>query len=264
MITLRAHMDGLEETIRSLGLQAKQVSFATSLALNWSAKDVRADAYKEMRAKFDRPTPMTMRSLFIKPAKKDNLEATVWLKDQGLGANLQGSGTPLPGDPEPGSMAAIIGHQFRGGLRVAKGMEVQARAKGILDRYEFLVPTEQARIDRYGNMSRGQVQQIYAALALFFDTYNNASDSQRSRRNARKAGRLFWSGGPGVAPYIDRPKGVWAAGPRGSAPKLIMAVVTRPIYRKLIDLDDIGARTLGRVFPAHFQKALEQAARTAR
>ncbi|MGA4815434.1 hypothetical protein ACPA9J_10245 [Pseudomonas aeruginosa] len=66
---------------------------------------------------FDRPTPYTLNSLRMVPARKDRLEARVWFKDEADGA-------------QPASV--WIAPEVYGGPRRNKPAELQLRAKGIL------------------------------------------------------------------------------------------------------------------------------------
>ncbi|MBF0400739.1 MAG: hypothetical protein HQL90_08225, partial [Magnetococcales bacterium] len=60
---------------------AKQIPFATSLALNRTAQVVKEELKREMRSIFDRPTPFVMDSLRIILSDKKSLEAKVWFKN---------------------------------------------------------------------------------------------------------------------------------------------------------------------------------------
>ena len=71
------------------------------------------------------------------------------------------------------------------GPRVDKASERNLRARGILPAGMFVVPAEGARLDQYGNMSRGQMIQILSGLgALEYRAgfKGNATQSARSWR----------------------------------------------------------------------------------
>jgi len=61
--TATAHLNALER---------KQLPFAYSLAVNRTAKLVKQAEIDKMRAVFDRPTPYTLNSLYVKPGTKAN------------------------------------------------------------------------------------------------------------------------------------------------------------------------------------------------
>lgn len=248
MIPITVRIDGLAAVTASLTAQAGQIPFATSQAINATARTVRTAVQAEMAARFDRPTPLTLKSLFVAPATKAKLQAAVYLKDREIG----GKNTR--------SMAEILGHQFAGGTRLRKRMEEAFTGAGLIRAGEYLVPGPDAKLDPYGNLSRGQVQQIYAALRLFRDPYQNATQSKRSQRNAQAAGRIFWSDGKGV----HRPRrGLWASDARGRL-KLLMVVILAPVYRRRIDMDKIAAPIVARDFSANFDAAFAKALASAK
>lgn len=248
MIPISVRLEGFDALAASLGDQARQIPFAASLALNATARTVRQATLAEMAAQFDRPTPLVMKSLFIAPATKAKLQAAVYLKDREIGGK------------NSRSMAEILGHQFAGGTRLRKRMEDAFTGSGLIRPGEYLVPGPDAKLDQYGNLSRGQTQQIYAALRLFRDPYQNVTQSKRSQRNAKAAGRIFWSDGKGAN---KRRRGLWATDGRGF-PKLLMLVIQTPVYRRRIDMDRLAADIVDRDFPANFDAALKKALATAR
>jgi hypothetical protein len=237
---LQAHIAGLQ----------KQVRFATSKALNATAKKVQARVVQEMGAAFDRPTPYTLRSFaLLKPATKAELTAIVGLKDRA------GAKARMP-------PAELLAHQFNGGGRAWKGLELWLSRAGLIGAGEYVAPGAGARLDRYGNMSRGQVQQLLSQLRAGPDPAAYASKSARSRRNVKKAGRIFWARGNARDGHL--PRGAWIdmGPPIGLRPLLL--VVSRPTYRKRIDLERIAREVVGREFGPAFDAALADAIRTAR
>jgi len=247
MTTISVRLEGFSALAASLGEQARQIPFAASQALNATARTIRAATLAEMAANFDRPTPLVMKSLFIAPATKAKLQAAVYLKDREIGGK------------NSRSMAEILGHQFAGGTRLRKRLEDAFTGAGLISPGEYLVPGPDAKLDQYGNLSRGQTQQIYAALRLFRDPYQNATQSARSQRHAKAAGRIFWSDGKGN----KRRRGLWATDARGF-PKLLMLVIPTPVYQRRIDMDRQSAAIVASDFPANFDSALKKALSTAR
>lgn len=251
----------------------RQIPFATAKALTLTAKAAQKDVYTEFERKFDRPTPLTMRSLFIKPATKRDLTAEVFVKDQPLGGK------------NPRSIAQMLRHQFGGGTRLVKRLEEALQRAGLLDRDEYVVPGAAAKLDRYGNMSRGQIGQMLSQIGVGGSGYDNRSTgSARSRRNVAKAGRIFWSMGKGTPSagimrglkkrfdmdkFVDPkstqhlPKGAWMRA--GLTVKPILIVVGRtPGYSRKIDMEAIGQKAMRREFNRLFTEAYREAVRTAR
>lgn len=223
-------------------LVAKQMPFAVAKALTDTAKDAQAEGVAEMRRVFDRPTPYALKSLFIRPATKQRLHARVYVKDDTLGGFT--------------SSAEQLGHQFEGGARKGKRLEGLLLNAGLLSRGEYVVPGEGARFDSYGNISRGQVQQILSQLKVGNDPNAYKSTSKRSKRAVARAGAMFWSPGGAL------PRGVWMR--RGAGVLPILIVVRTPRYRQRIDLEAITRRTVERKLQANFDRALRTALASAR
>ncbi|WP_428421944.1 hypothetical protein [Methylibium sp.] len=233
----------VEEVIGSTARFVKQMRFATAVALTKTGKDVQAALYGEMRGVFDRPTSYTLRSLFLKPATRDDLTAVVQLKDQELSKTSR-----TPDD--------ILGQEFKGGYRMRKGIERYAERAGLISASEYLVPGAGARLDSFGNMSRGQTAQVMSQLRLGLDPTSWATKSARSKRNQKRAGEMFWSRGGHLA------RGAWLR--RGRAVLPVLIVVDRPHYQQRIDIPSTGASVTASVFDRHLTEAVASAWATAR
>jgi len=81
MISPTFKLSGLNGVIKSLERADKQIRFAVAKSLTQTAKAVQSDMTAEMKKQFDRPTPYTLRSSFVKPATRFNLTAVVGIKD---------------------------------------------------------------------------------------------------------------------------------------------------------------------------------------
>lgn len=266
---INVQVQGLDKTLANLAGMQKQVRFATAVALTRTAKIAQQDAAREFSARFDRPTPTVMKGLWTKPATRDNLAAMVYVKDRPLGGK------------NPNSLAQVLAHQFSGGGRIAKQLELVLRRDGFLGGDEFVVPGAAAKLDRYGNMSRGQIVQILSQIGVRSAGYDSSpTGSKRSRRNVSRAGVIFWSrGAQGVrTPLTDKAtgiiygfkggsashlaKGAWMRTAQGPRPLLI--AIRAPGYRKRIDLAGIVQRAVDRNWSREFDRALADAMRTAR
>lgn len=249
MIAPTFALRGLDAVFKAVDNADKQWHFAAAKALTLTAKAVQADLVQSMRTSFDRPTPYTLRSTFIKPATRDNLVSFVGLKDM------------LPSKAAL-SPAEVLRPQFLGGSRRRKNLERYLTSAGYLGANEYVVPGAGARLDAYGNMGRGQVAQIISQLRIGLDPYAWKSKSARSRRNVKKAGRIFWSRGFGRSGHL--PRGAWIdlGPPVGLRPLLV--VVSAPTYRPRINLAQIAAKTVARTWEPTFEKCLRDALATAR
>lgn len=249
MISPTFKLIGLQGVIKALERTDKQVRFAVAKSLTQTAKIAQTALVKEMRGKFDNPTPYTLRSTFVKPATRDNPVAVVGIKD-------------VSPSKTAASPAELLGHQFLGGNRLRKNLENYLTAAGLLGKGEYIVPASGARLDQYGNISRGQVQQIMSQLRLGLDPNAWKSKSTRSKRNVKKAGRIFWSRGGFRDAHLARGAWIDLGGSVGIRP--LLAVVKRPAYRPRIDIDRVAKTVVAQHWDHVFEKNLANALATAR
>ena len=113
---------------RLVGELAKQTRFALKTALNTTATQVRDGLRSEIQRTIDRPTPYTLNSLFIRAATNQNLEATVWLKDERATSN---AGTP--------ATRYMLPH-IVGGQRTLKRFERALQITGQMPKGWYAVP----------------------------------------------------------------------------------------------------------------------------
>jgi hypothetical protein len=238
---IKVEIKGLEATLANItGLQ-KQIKFASARALTKTGQSVQKSLVQEMTGKFQAPTPWTLRSTFLKPATKADLNVTVGLKDVAY------KGIPA---------AALLAHQFKGGTRIWKNLERWLNHAGLISAGEFIVPGKGAKLNQYGNMSAGLIQQIMSQLKVGGDPFAYATKSARSKRSQKRAGRIWWSHG-------DRlPRGAWAdyGPPVGLRPLLI--VTRAPAYKRRIDLARIADDVVSKEWASTFDAALADAIRT--
>lgn len=252
MVTLTLK-NNFPEVQKYLEAQQKQAAFAAAVALTRSAQDVRKAEYAEMQHVFDRPTPYTMRSLFVKPATKQRLEAKVWVKD-----DRAGSGTPAERYLLP---------QIEGGPRGMKGFELALQRAGYMRQGFKAVPGRFARLDAYGNVSYGQIIQILSQLRITLTAghqRNISTDPKKAARARQRAGGQYvaFPDGRGKLPPGIYQRRDFAHG--GAAPRPIFIFVRQVTYRRRFDFHGVGERTFQKVFPAHFEHAFAEAMRTAR
>ena len=144
---------GLDELRAALDqFSDRRFNAAIATALTRTASKVRDSMRIEMARTLDRPTPYTLNSLYVKIATADNLNASVKFKDSKAES---GSNTPA---------ASYMLPNVEGGKRKTKGFEAALRSMGALPEGWLVVPGPGATLDIYGNVSRGQVQQILAQL----------------------------------------------------------------------------------------------------
>lgn len=236
----------IEDVINGLNSAArKQVPFALARALTDTGREVKTSEVREMKNVFDRPTPWTLNSLFLKPARKDDLEAVVWLRD------FAPKGTPA---------TKYLTPQIFGGERNFKRSEKLLQARGLLPAGYWVVPGSGVRKDRYGNIGRGQMQKILSNLRAQFDTLQNTPDRSGLRATANPSGGDYFVGRPGGGRL---PLGVWQRLRTKIKPVLIFTR-DKPTYSKTLDFYGVADAVSDRVMVRNFNRRLDDALRTAR
>jgi len=229
---------GLDEAFAALErLQGNLPQKALADALNHTANTARINLRAEMLSVFDRPTPFTLNSIRILHAKGSRLEAALWVKDEKDGASKGFA-------PEDWVKPNVFG-----GERELKKSETMLRAKGILPNGRFIVPGKGARLDQYGNMSRGHMTQILSGLSAYSlsGSSHNATDSKRSARKGHA--QAFY-----VAKRGKTPIGIMER--RGENAVMVLAFVKQPQYRKRFDFSRVVSETSEREFETHLNKAI--------
>jgi hypothetical protein len=244
---IKVDVRGIEATKAYLAGMGKQVNFATAVALTRTAKQVEQKIQRDIPVKFDRPKPQTTKGTFVKKATKSNLEAVVGINDR-VSAYLA---------PNIGSSGQV--------WRDRKRSEQMLSAAGILPEGHYTVPGAGARLDAYGNMSRGQIVQILSYFRTFGNTALNtkrlnATDKYRARI-AKQRSDYF------VVPVASRElglfPGIWQRTGVNSI-KPVLLFVGRPLYSAIYNLSEEAKREAQRVFDIEFKLALDNALATAR
>lgn len=230
----------------------KQVDFATRVALTRTAQKAVPAVQREMRDVFCNPTPYTLSGLRVEPATKTRLTATVMLKDDATKA------TPA---------AKYLLPQIKGGQRGQKRFERALQAVGAMPAGYRAVPGSGARLDSFGNMSRGQIVQLLAYFRAFPEMGYKANMTRESRvrlarGTKRKQGYAYFVGRPG-----DRlPLGIYQriGFGFGSAIRPVLLFVRSAVYTERFDFEYVVRKTVETEFPAEFARAMVEAKRTAR
>lgn len=236
----------IADAVRNLRATREQIALATAKALTFTAERVRDAEKQEMQRVFDRPTPFTLNSLYMRGANPRNLEARVWFKDLGgSGGSRKNIGTPA---------AHYLVPQVYGGGRTLKQFEVYLQRAGVLPSGMYAVPGAGAKLDAYGNMSRGQLVQILSALgAAEHSSGYYANKSKRKGARFNKATALIFAG----RPHPRMPLGVWQRqGQTGIKPLLIF--VRAPRYNKRFNFYAIANATAMREFPMLLDRELQR------
>jgi hypothetical protein len=237
-VDVRGFVAGIKEFDRAHAL-------AQAKALTFTAEAVRKAERAEMLRVLDRPTPYTLNSLYLKSARPDTLTARVWIK----GADGAGFHYLKP--------------QVFGGDRQQKLFESVFATIGIkagrMTKNDFwIVPGSAARLDRYGNISRGQIRQLLSALGKAERT--GGYSANRTKASAKRKGvalTQYFIGAPGGGKL---PFGVWQrfGFASGSAVKPVLIFVKRPRYKARWNFETVARDTVDREWPAIYQRELKR------
>lgn len=251
MININAKFDVKSALEQLAYAKDKQLPFATSLAINNTAKIIKEREIHEMRDVFDRPTPYVLNSIFIKPSNKQNLTATVGIKDTGR---------------KPA--AKILLAEIDGGSRRLKGYEIALRAAGALPNGYYTVPGEAATMDQYGNIAPSQIRQILSFFRANRDVGYTSNSTDKTRAKLAKStknrrGISYFSGRVGDG---KSPLGIWMRiySNFGTAIRPILIFVRDVNYQPIYDFDYVAKLAYEQNYNAEFEKAWEFAERTAK
>ena len=226
----------------------EKLPFALALATTKTAQAV-ADAQRhEMSDVFDKPTPYTLDSVFMKSATKTNINALVGIK------NFSGKGTPAT----KFLMAEIVG-----GARKLKRFEIALRSVGALPPGYYAVPGSAATLDAYGNIDRGLIVQLLSYFKAFPEMGYKANMTDKRKaalaKGNAKTGKLGVAYFAGYIPGVSTP-GIWARYKlgHGSAVKPIIMFVSAAHYEVLFDFTYVAEMIVKRVGESNLRAAIKE------
>lgn len=254
---MKVTLTGFDKAQRTLANLDKQARYAASLTLNTLARYPVQDAVRhEMRDSLDRPTPFTLNSLTVaKRATSADLSAVVGFKQ-------------VAGGSRPAS--DYLRWQVSGGQRRLKGFEVALRSIGVLPGGYFITPGQGAKMDAYGNVSRGQIVAILSYFRAFqeqgrgFKMNSTPATRARMARGTRtRLGYRYFVGRPGGRGQLGIYQDVRIApGVRELLPVFIFVQWAR--YEPRLDVQEAARQAVRREAAPIYQAALAQALRSAR
>lgn len=237
MFTVR--IEGIEELKRSLSdIGQKQLPFATALAITRTAKSVEHRLLADMAGAFKPASPYVARSTFSTSATKQNLTATIGLKD------IKPAGGTAP--------SVLLKEHFTGGLRGHKPFEKAIESIGGLPAGWRAVPGSGITLDAYGNPSRREIGEMLGALRSRMQVYKG-----RGKRMMLTGYFIVPVGAathlhPGIYKRLDR-----------AAIKAMFIFVQSARYHRVIDLERSANEVVAREFQPNFDAAFRDAMRTA-
>lgn len=169
---------------------------ATEVALNKTAGQAKRALQERMPRSFDRPTPFVLNSVIVNPARAslNRLEAEVKVKDR----------TTLGTLP-----TKVLNHHLEGGKRHRRTFEAALQYAGLMPRGWYAVtatgPASGARLDRYGNISTGQVIQMLSQLRVqMTGGFTRSLNAENTRKGANARRRAYGRAG---GQFVALPKG---------------------------------------------------------
>jgi hypothetical protein len=231
------------------GMAADQLPFITALALTKTGQDVKRRFEQETNDLLQRPTPYTLRGWRLFPATKTKLKAEVGFR------SAFGSGTDA---------RDYLGPQVFGGQRKAKALEVALRAAGHLPAGWLVVPGQGAKLDQYGNVTRGQIIQVLSQLRITMTsgyTRNMAFNAGKARAAQRQAGGRYIVIKPGAAKAAP---GVYHREFLGQNITPVFIFVRAAGYKTRIPMEEIARRVVADRLQPNFLLAWQQALVSAR
>jgi hypothetical protein len=215
-----------KQVIKDLEKYNKRQRTQVAIALTKTALIAKNKNYQQMKKVFDRPTPSTLNSLYIKPAKENNLEAIVGIKQ------FQSKGK---------SAADYLDPQIVGGGRKQKRSERLLTDKGILPAGMNLLPGAGIKLDRYGNVPKGAMTQMLSILRSHTEVGFKANTTIESKKRNKKLKDLFVYKGDRMA------KGVYIRlGKRGIKPYMMFGRSAK--YRKRYSFEQTTKETYNNYF----------------
>lgn len=248
------NITGLDAVKRQLGSMAKQASFAASKALNTTAFAINTEIKKEMQSVFQGgATAYSLRAFEVTKADKTNLTATVALRTDTKGASL--------------AYSKAIGHMFTGGKRNYKKIEGLLRARQLLPSGLSIAPGRAMHLDRFGNMDKRQLNEIFAMLIRRpskMRTYRKTGAGKATKAVdyfvVRPGDRTRLH--PGIYKRVETGK-VSGFGVSSGIDDMMLFI--KPVsYRQHIDLHKLGNKVVDKTFQPAFDKELAAALASAR
>lgn len=133
---------------------------------------------------------------------------------------------------------------MRGGERQYKRSEGALRAGGYLPNGWQVAPGPGAKRDKYGNINRGQLQQVLSSLRVQRDVHQNRRQGKPTE---------FFVIRPGTSNPLQ--PGVWLR--VGRRPSLILTFIQKPNYSQRLDWHGVALRAGESVFPDEVAKAID-------
>jgi hypothetical protein len=268
-VTVSVQVTGLEAVrARLSAFSQRRFNATVATAMTRTVLAARDAVRGQLSASIDRPTPYTVRGLFVRTASAQRLTARLWYGDEPVSNQTPQSRYLYP--------------QVHGGGRKLKRFELALQARGAMPKGWFAIPGPGAKMDGYGNVQRGQIQQILSQLGTELVTGYSRTLRQRDGESGkafkRRKQRAFGKAGgqyvglpdgrgklpPGV--YIHRGRDFGAKMGYGRTGKLtpVLFYVRSVGYRSRFPFYERAQAVVDQQMPMQLERAIaEQTARLA-
>lgn len=246
---LKIELQGLDDARSALqDFSQRRFTSAVATALTRTANTLGQQWTQQLTTRFDRPTPATVRAVVVRRAENTaaTLVAEVKLRDQ-----LRAEGATPP--------VEWLATQETGGRRRIKKFEQALQAQGSMPAGWVAAPGPAAKLDAYGNVTRGQIVQVLAQLgAQYSPGYARVISASAAKRAARavQTKRAYIAMQPGNKAGLT--PGVYER--QGRRLLAVFFFVRSATYRRRLDLIGGAQRDVGRVLSREFDRAISESA----
>lgn len=247
IVKVEADMSAFERKLSDI--EQEQLPYATALALTRTAQYAKDALVAEMDKAFDKPTPYTKNALYVRPAQKRALIATVKVKDEAF------KGNPA---------VKYLLPEIEGGNRNMKRFESLMIATGVMPAGYFAIPASGAPLDQYGNVPGSEITRILSQLGSSRDHTANQTVAGRKKAGRQGSVPLYFAvqvgGRGGLAPGIwKRYTTSWHA----RATPIFLFTRRQPAYSKRYRFYEVGQKAAHDFFPDAMKAAMKQAVASA-
>ncbi|SFI08397.1 hypothetical protein [Albimonas pacifica] len=220
----------------------RQLRFATARALTWTAQSAQAAVRSEFGSILHEPRQITLQSPKIIPAKKDNLTAKVFIKD-----DLAKGTAP----------AKYLRALEAGGPRVPKRFEKALIFARVLLPGEYATPHPKGPLVNDGPGVGGTYTKMLSQFKASRDPSQNETETSKKRKRKGKKfyPRFFRQGDVIFARHSAK---------RGDIVPMLNIVKGAPSYKQTLRFRETVRRTVEKDFQRLFEQSLRDAMRTRR
>lgn len=228
-IFLRHNLDVFSTLLAEVA--PKQAEFAMMQTMNTAAYEGAQAVKQEISRVFDRPTNWVRGGVRYTKATRARLQCRI---DLDFWGNKQGV-----------TVDQVLKAEIHGGVRSLKRFEVALNRIGVLPAGMAVVPGSAAKLDQYGNMSVGQINQVLSWFQAFGQqgySANMVDGGKRLGRDNKRTGARGYAYFALQKPYGKLPAGIYQRFTTGfgSSVKPIMVFIRRPAYKSKLNFYGIG------------------------